>query len=114
MTTAKKKKSGNNEGEIPNIPASGWDWFEGAKEQAVEATVGSTGMKAKDLQASIARALLTPEGRILMQHLRDWCFMVKDFDPELGFYNGAAFGFWRSGQKSIVQYLEAIITKETT
>lgn len=102
---AKKKAQ---EDQIPDLKGQGWDWFEAAKGEAQTATVGRTGLTAEELQATIARCLVSPDGQILLAHLQDWIDMVKDFDPELGFYNGAAFGFWRSGQKSIVQYLRAI------
>ena len=107
---AKKKQ---HEGEIPDAPAQGWDWFNSAKEQAETATVGRTGLTAEELQATIARCLTSPDGQVMLAHLQDWIDMVKDFDPELGFYNGAAFGFWRSGQKSMVQYLRAIKERAT-
>lgn len=99
---------------MPAPSKEGWNWFEQTEQAASKATLGTTGLEARDLQMAIARALTTPDGKILMQHLRDWCIMVKDFDPSLGFYNGAAFGFYRAGQNDLYKYLQNIVNKETT
>ena len=91
-----------------NIPTDmqGWSWFDAQEKSANDIALNEQGLSEQDLDYHFEKCFNTPSGKIVLAHLQAFNDRYKDFDPELGFYNGAAFGFWRSGQKSIVQYLK--------
>lgn len=91
-----------------NIPVdmSGWNWFKAQEQAGTKATQDETGLTAQELDYHFEKIFKSKSGQIVLDHLQRMQDNFRDFDPELGFYNGAAFGFWRSGQKSIVQYLK--------
>ncbi len=97
-------KSEENE----NIPVNmdGWNWFKDQSDAAIKATAEETGLSAQELDYHFEKCFKTKSGQIVLDHLQRMQDNYRDFDPELGFYNGASFGFWRSGQKSIVRYLK--------
>jgi len=92
--------------EIPTN-VQGWDWFK-AQSASAEHHAKQAGLDAEDLKAAFEKTFSTPSGKIVLAHLERMMDTFKDFDPELGFYNGAAFGFWRSGQRSIVTFLKTM------
>lgn len=91
-----------------NIPVSmdGWNWFKALEENTTKETLKETGLTAQDIDYHFEKVFSTKSGKIILDHLQRMQDKYRDFDPELGFHNGAAFGFWRSGQKSIIQYLK--------
>ena len=91
--------------EIPT-KMDGWNWFEQAEQKANDETKKATGLSQQEIDYHFEKCFKTASGKIVLDHLQVFQDKVKDFDPELGFYNGAAFGFWRSGQKSIIQFLK--------
>lgn len=103
------KRQVTSEQEIPQ--GEGWDWFEQARQIAQEATQERADIEQKELALSFARVFNSPDGKIVFDHLQDWIEKVKTFDPDLGFYNGAAYGFWRGGQNSMIQYLKTMTAK---
>ena len=91
-----------------NIPTdmSGWNWFKQAEDKANSEAQAQTGLSQQDIDYHFEKCFKTKSGQIVLDYLQTFQDKVKDFDPELGFYNGAAFGFWRSGQKSIITFLK--------
>jgi hypothetical protein len=106
-----KKKTIVTEGAIP--AGDGWDWFVEAAKRAQDATAERTEMDNRELELAFARVFNSPDGQLVLAHFQDWNDKVKDFDPDLGFHNGAAYGFWRSGQRSIVQYIKTMRERGT-
>ena len=104
-----KKVVNHNEGHIP--AGEGWDWFESAAKVAQDATEEKINIEQQELALTFARVFNSPDGQIVLSHLQDWIEKVKSFDPDLGFYNGAAYGFWRAGQNSMIQYLKTMTAK---
>ncbi len=49
-------------------------------------------------------------GAEALQYLRDHVDLEIGFNPAAGFHNGAAYGFARQGQKSIITHIEHLIT----
>lgn len=100
--------SSGNDQAGDGIPTNmqGWNWFEAQVDNANKIAEAEGGLSEQDLDYHFEKCFNTQSGKIVLAHLQALHDRYKDFDPELGFYNGAAFGFWRSGQKSIIQYLK--------
>lgn len=88
------------------VGMEGWDWFKAQEQAGTKATQDEVGLSAQDIDYHFEKCFKTKSGQIVLDHLQRMQDNFKDFDPELGFHNGAAFGFWRSGQKSIVRFLK--------
>lgn len=88
----------------------GWDWFEKTERQVQEAREADA-IKREELAMQYAAVMTTPQGRAVMADLMRWVMEVKGFDPDRGFYDGAAYGFFREGQNSMVQYIQRMITQ---
>jgi 3-hydroxy-3-methylglutaryl CoA synthase len=95
----------NADQEIPTN-MDGWDWFKKAVDHANNAAQKQTGLSQQDIDYAFEKCFKTPSGKIVLEYLQTFQDKVQDFDPSLGFYNGASYGFWRSGQKSIIQFLK--------
>ena len=48
-------------------------------------------------------------GKEALDHLREHVDLEIGFNAAMGFQEGAAYGFARQGQKSIITYIEALI-----
>ncbi len=97
----------SEEGQIP-VNMEGWNWFDAAAKHAQTVTQEEKGITPEELKAHFETIFSTPAGKIVLEHLQIFVERQRDFDPDLGFYNGAAYGFWKSGQKSMVQYFKTM------
>ena len=88
----------------------GWDWFEDIEESVEEARRAQQ-KTAEDLQRAFHATFSTPAGQVVLQHMRDFMNRQKRFDPDRGFYDGAAMGFYRDGQDSMVAYTEEMVKR---
>lgn len=96
---------------IPASNGEGWDWFTQTQDKALEEARARLEMEQKEIDAAFARMASTPDGQIVIKTMQSWVDATEDFDPNLGFYNGAAFGFWRTGQKHLVKFIRNAITR---
>lgn len=92
--------------EIPNM--EGWNWFEQQQGTIDDLFEKEYGLPKEDIILHFQKCFGTKSGKIVLNYLETLQDNYKDFDPELGFYNGASFGFWRSGQKSIIRMLKQL------
>lgn len=51
----------------------------------------------------------SPHGQEVLAILDEKVNLSFGYNPDAGFYNGAAYGFQRDGQKSMVDYIRAMI-----
>lgn len=100
------------EGEdIPASNGQGWDWFNQTQEKAMKEARARLEMEQQEIDRAFARVANTPDGQLVLKTLASWVDATEDFDPTLGFYNGAAFGFWRTGQKHLVKFIKNAIVR---
>lgn len=86
------------------LPAGdGWDWFEQARQQ-VEDYREQKGETAEELKLAFEACFSTPSGQVVLSYMRDWILRAEGFEPSLGFYNGAAQGFYREGMRRFLGY----------
>lgn len=97
---------------IPNIPADGWDWFDKQETEAKTIMEHRLGMSIDEIADNFRKCFTTPAGQVVLQYMDIFANDVRDFDPNLGFYNGAAFGFWRSGQKSFMAMIKTFLHRK--
>jgi TnpA family transposase len=88
----------------------GWEWFDQVNTD-LEPQRAQAQQRVDDLQLAYQQAFSTSAGEVVMADLRRFLTRVKAFDPALGFYNGAAQGFYREGQNSFVAYIEQMIER---
>lgn len=93
--------------EIPT-DLDGWNWFNQQQKVVDDIFEKEYGLPKEEIILHFQRCFSTKSGKIVLNYLQNLQNNYKDFDPELGFYNGAAFGFWRSGQKSIIRMLQQL------
>lgn len=92
--------------EIPT-DMEGWDWFGGQKvSKAEQRTQQRSDLTPQELDFYFRRMTESKSGQIVMAHLQDLLDSVDEFDPDLGFYDGAAYGFKRSGMRALVNYIK--------
>lgn len=84
---------------------TGWAWFDQV-EADVEADRRDDGLDRSDIQLSYAAFIDSPAGQLVMQDLLRFVWASDGFRPELGFHNGAAYGFYREGMRQLVGYVQ--------
>lgn len=97
---------------IPDLPAEGWDWFEKQQKEATDIFEKRLGMDQAEITHHFQKCFGTASGKIVLEYLDVFVNDIRDFDPNLGFYNGAAFGFYRSGQKSFMATIKAFMRRD--
>lgn len=107
MTKSRAAAASQNEAQEVPTNIEGWDWFK-AQEATAQHAAKQEGIDPEDLTLAFQKTFSTPSGKVVLAHLERMMENFKDFDPELGFYNGAAFGFWRSGQRSMVTFIKTM------
>lgn len=85
-------------------PPGGWDWFE-QNERQVEKAREEARVTSDEVKLMYEAAFSTDPGRAVLEDLKRWILMTEGFSPELGFWNGAAQGFYREGQRRMVGYI---------
>lgn len=91
---------------LPEIPSEGWDWFE---KQARNDFQNDTGMDEEEIIKHFQKCFSTGSGKVVLAYLEKLTTDTIDFDPTLGFYNGAAFGYYRSGQKFVFREIRKLM-----
>ena len=94
---------------LPNIEATGWDWFE---EHARKEFENETAIDEKEIIAHFQKCFGTTSGKIVLSYLEKLTIDTVDFDPTHGFYNGAAFGYYRSGQKFVFREIRKLMNTD--
>jgi hypothetical protein len=93
----------------PIPDGDGWDWFEKQQGETKSIVEQRLGMSQDDVAAHFQKCFSGPSGKVVLEYLEIFANDIRDFDPSLGFYNGAAFGFYRSGQKSFMSVIKAFM-----
>lgn len=102
----------NDDGEsIPSTNGEGWDFFAKAADKGMEEARKRLELDQQEIDRAFARMASTPDGQLVMKALQGWIEGTEDFDPTMGFYNGAAFGFWRTGQRHFLRFIKNAITR---
>lgn len=98
---------------IPTRPESdGWDWFEKQQTETKTLVEQRLGFTIDEITGAFQRVFNSKDGQIVLAYMDVFANDVRDFDPSLGFYNGAAFGFYRSGQKSYFAMIRAFLNRK--
>lgn len=97
--------------DIPATNGEGWDYFAAASDKAMQEAKARAEMEQKELDRAFARMAATPDGAIVMAALEAWVDGMDDFNPALGFHNGAAFGFWRTGNRNLFKLMKRAIAR---
>lgn len=98
-----------NVGEQPFGP-EGWSWFDRTEAKVKDAREEETGLSQADMRRLYQRVFGTKQGSIVLADLMRFVEVGATFDPSLGFYKGAAFGFYREGQNSMALYVKRMAT----
>lgn len=90
--------------EEQSVEPQGWDWHEKTQAQMEEIRQAKA-ESAEETKMAFEACFSTPAGQVVLDYLRDWALQADGFDPALGFYNGAANGFYREGQNRLIAFL---------
>lgn len=82
----------------------GWDWHENQKEQ-MEKLRREKAESVEETKLAFEACFNSPSGAVVLDYLKDWALKTEGFDPALGFYNGAANGFYREGQNRLIAFI---------
>lgn len=96
---------------IPTSNGEGWDYFAAAADKAVKEARERAEMEQREIDRAFARIAATPDGQIMLQTMQAWVDGMEDFNPALGFHNGAAFGFWRTGNRNFFKLIKTTIAR---
>lgn len=94
---------------IPEVAAEGWEWFE---EHARREFQNQTGLDNQEIISHFQKCFGTKSGKIVLRYLEKLTIDTVDFDPTLGFYDGAAFGYYRSGQKFVFREIRKLMNMD--
>lgn len=89
---------------IPEV--KGWDWFD---EQARKEFQHESDMDQEEIIVHFQKCFSTKSGKIVLAYLEKLTIDTVDFDPTMGFYDGAAFGYYRSGQKFVFREIRKLM-----
>lgn len=92
-----------------NVEAQGWDWFE---ERARKEFENESAMDEQEIIAHFQKCFGTTSGKIVLAYLEKLTIDTVDFDPTLGFHDGAAFGYYRSGQKFVFREIRKLLNTD--
>ncbi len=95
---------------IPEMQ-EGWGWFDQANEPLKAKREEQTGLTQEDYEKVFARLFNRKDGQIVMGYLAHFIMSMPGFDPNVGFENGAASGFYRSGMQDLVQHMHLMKEK---
>lgn len=82
----------------------GWDWHEVQLEQ-MEKIRAQKQEDHEETKLAFEACFNCPAGEVVLDYLKDWALKTEGFDPALGFYNGAANGFYREGQNRLIAFI---------
>ena len=93
---------------------NGWDGLTGATESLTHEQQHAASLKKYENALEIARAFMDSDGALALQRLRERTIYQPTWAPEAtGAMDGAAAGFAREGQNSIIRFIEeCIVTAE--
>lgn len=91
--------------------AEGWDWFE---QQARNEFKGENDLDQQELISHFQKCFGTKSGKVVLAYLEKLTIDTVDFDPTMGFHDGAAFGYYRSGQKFVFREIRKILNMDLT
>lgn len=97
--------------EIPASNGEGWDFFTKKQDEAIEAAAKRIQIEREEIDRAYARMFNTPDGQIVLKHMELTLDHLEDFNPQLGFYNGAAFGFRRTGWRDALKHIKNAIVR---
>lgn len=92
---------------IPNdeqINREGWDFFDNM-EAALQAERDREAADRDVLVAAYDKTFAGSHGQTVLRDLRRIIDGVPGFSPNLGFYNGAAYGYYRSGMNDLIRHI---------
>lgn len=87
----------------------GWDWFKSAEKQ-VDEQREKDGHEREEVERSYAVLFSSPLGREVLEDLARFN-TVPTFDPVHGFYDGAAYGFYRTGMQAFDAYIRRMVER---
>lgn len=89
---------------------SGWDGFKEKNAELTAEAQHAAALKRFEYAQEIARAYTSPDGKIALARLRASTVNLPTWDPEAtGAMDGAAAGFAREGQNSIIREIDRLI-----
>ena len=100
----------NNNDEIP-VNMTGWNWFDTVEQAARKKTQQKTNLSAQDIIFHFEKCFATRSGKIVIDHLLDLINSTDDFDAAMGFHNGAAHGFEKTGMRRLFKYITKLATR---
>jgi hypothetical protein len=102
-----------NEEEGSEIPVNmeGWGWFNTVTQAAQRKMEARSGLSPQETIYHFEKCFRTPSGKIVMDHLSEVINATDDFDTALGFYNGAAHGFEKTGVRRLFKYIKSLATQ---
>lgn len=86
-----------------SIPQESSFPFDGQKRE-VDQQRERDGDTAEELRLTYRKTFSTKPGQAVLSDLTRYLTSAS-FDPNLGFHNGAAYGFWRDGQNNIIRHI---------
>ena len=86
----------------------GQPWFDQAEEQAERRRKESHGPTRDEIAVHYAKCFGTRSGKIVMNDILGYAFSQAGFDPNLGFFNGAAHGVYRNGLGDLVSNIHRL------
>ena len=60
-----------------------------------------------------ARVFGTPDGRVVLEDITRFLDAAACFDPSMGFYNGAALGYYREGIRELARQIRRMVKDGT-
>lgn len=100
-----------SEAEIPASNGEGWDYFTQKASDAIKAAAEQQEIEAREIDRAFLRLFSTADGQIVLKHLELVTERLEDFNPNLGFYNGAAYGFRRTGWRDHLMFIKNAIVR---
>jgi hypothetical protein len=100
-----------SEAEIPASNGEGWDFFTERIGKAMTEAAEQREMEAREIDRAFLRLFSTADGQIVLKHLELVTEQLEDFNPNLGFHNGAAYGFRRTGWRDHLKFIKNAIVR---
>jgi len=91
--------------------AKGWDWFDQEVDKITKKREAEDGLSEEDMARMYAKVFGGRYGKIVLNDLMRFVHGTASFDPALGFYNAAAYGFYREGIKQTPLYVLRMVER---
>ncbi len=89
-----------------SIPIGGFNPLTDEPDDPVAAEEAERAEETTLIEDRYRRVFGSADGQVVLNHLKSCVYHHPGFEPAMGFYEGAAYGFAKQGQAAFIKFIE--------